>query len=241
MGIEIGRVIEELKKQGFSQGAQVLSATVSSLEDTGLIPHELQNGSTPEAASELETEWNRQVDKFVELGFHNVLKLSEEKYRESLPKFEAQPEEYKGRFDVPVLVETRIPARKQVKLAGIRDFLGGLKGADWKDPRGIKTPKKPYGAWLQDGSKYLDVSVDDVRKRLDGDEVADNLFDATALVIAYPEILDKHSIDVPGARVGSVRAPFFDRWLDEVELGCSWSGDAARDFGSGSRGSKVSS
>ncbi|MEK7497564.1 MAG: hypothetical protein AAB656_01455 [Patescibacteria group bacterium] len=53
MGIDIARVIKQLEKEGFEQGAQVLSATASSLEETGLIPHELQNGSTPEKSLEV--------------------------------------------------------------------------------------------------------------------------------------------------------------------------------------------
>src|SRR5260221_8554629 len=56
----------------------------------------------------LHLEWQRQVERYIELEFNKELNMSEEVYRNSLPKFTAQPENYKKRFDIPVIVDARI-------------------------------------------------------------------------------------------------------------------------------------
>ncbi len=57
---------------------------------------------------DLNAEWQRQAGRYVALGFHNKLSLSEEDYLASLPKFEPQPESFAGRFDIPVLVQRKL-------------------------------------------------------------------------------------------------------------------------------------
>ena len=102
----------------------------------------------------LGAEWSRQTQRFIDLGFHEELGLSEQEYLDSLPRFGLQPESFKGRFDIPLIVETKIPVVRQCKLAGIDYYLEGLKVCDWPgDPQGYITPEKPYFTWVQDGSR----------------------------------------------------------------------------------------
>ncbi|MBI4033009.1 MAG: hypothetical protein HY377_00600 [Candidatus Blackburnbacteria bacterium] len=135
--------------------------------------------------------------------------MSKEDYLASLPKFEAQPEAFKGRFDIPVVVETRIPVVRQCELAGIGYHLSDLEVADWpQDPQGYKTPNVPYVTWMQDGSGNRGESVDKVRGEFAGDERGATIFDGVSFCIAHPQILENHYIDLPGTSVGSGRAPY---------------------------------
>ena len=51
-----------------------------------------------------EAEWERQVGRYLELEFHKKLRLSRGKFKDLFPQFVTQPEAYRGRFNIPVLV-----------------------------------------------------------------------------------------------------------------------------------------
>jgi len=189
----------------------------------------------------LQLEWSRQASKFIELGFHKKLGLSEEQYLATLPKFGSQPEGFKGRFDIPVLVETRVPPRSQLELAGFEAYLEGLEVYDWPgDPKGYKTPGMPYVAWVQDGSKSLNKSVEEVRRGLAPDERGATLLDGTGLVIAHTELLKGHYIHLPGSEVGGRNkfcyAPYLSLGGDGPRLSYGWFDSADWSFGSASCG-----
>lgn len=135
MGLMIERLVDRLERAGYQQGAQVLQDTGVSLEQAGLIPHELPNGTSPETKSELEIEWERQAQKYIELDFPNVLGMSEIDFKNSLPKFEPQPESYKKRFDIPLIVVTKINPKRQLELAGF-DYITSEKYSIRDDERG---------------------------------------------------------------------------------------------------------
>lgn len=188
----------------------------------------------------LDPEWSRQIQRFIELGFHKELNLSEREYLDSLPKFGPQPEQFQGRFNIPVVVETRIPVKRQCELARIRYFLGGLKVTDWTDDsKGYRTPDRPYATWLQDGKKNLYRAVEAVRKELAEDERGGTEFDGIALYIAHPQVLKEHFLDLPGTKVGPVSAPCLSLCFGGPRLYYRWVGDADPRFGSVSCGREI--
>ncbi len=163
--------------------------------------------------------------------------MTKKEYSLSLPSFTLQPVAYKNRFDIPLLVERRIPVARQCELAGVTYFLGGLNVRDWsEDPQGYKTPEKPYVTWVQDGSANLDRSVENVRSRFVEDERGGTEFDGIALYIAHPEILENHYTDLPGTSVGPGGTPWVGLWDGEPKLDYDWVGAAAPGFGSVSCG-----
>lgn len=164
-----------------------------------LMTTELKGNKSPEEVSRfLNTEWEKDVERYLSLGFHKKLGLSPEGYITSLPKFTPQPEVFKGRFNTPILVETRIAPVILTRLIDITYPLG-IKAVDWEgDPKGYKTPKNPYTTWIQDGTINLRVPVAEVRKNLADDERGATELDGIALFIKDPEILKHHSIDLPG-------------------------------------------
>lgn len=206
----------ELKKTGDSGDTERAGKARGS--DISLPETKTVALSTPEL--NLKNEWLRQTRKYIKLGFHEKLGLSKQEYLDSLPQFGPQPENFKDRFDIPVVVETRIPIKQQCKLAGINYLLGDLPCVDWpNDPKGYKIPNRPYITWMQDGgAKNLDKSVEEVREKLAEDERGATNFDGIAFYLAQPEVLKHHFMDLPGTKVGSVHAPCLHLWYGQPEL-----------------------
>jgi hypothetical protein len=103
------------------------------LKEFGEVPLPSANRPVPkdstsktESVIDLSKEWENQGKRYVELGFHKELGMSSEEYLASLPRFEPQPEKFQGRFDIPLLVETRIKPAKQAELAGLPYYLSDL-------------------------------------------------------------------------------------------------------------------
>lgn len=186
---------------------------------------------------DLDLEWRRQSGRYVELGFHVELGLSVEDYLASLPRFEPQPESFRGCFDIPVLVEIRIAPSRQAKMAGLLYFLEGITVRDWdNDPKGYKTPDVPYTTWMQDGGKNLGKSMEDVRQELKPDERGATEYDGIALYITNTRVLNEHDIDLPGTSVGSDGAPYLYQWYGIFKVDCHLVDRADSGFGSASCG-----
>jgi len=189
-----------------------------------------------EKASDLDGEWTRQAGILADL-FAKELKMTKEQYLDSLPKFTSQQEEFKGRFDIPVIVETRVTPERQFQLAGIETFFDNTQAKDWDgDSEEYKTPVAPYVTWMQDGTRNLGKSVRSVRKELAKDERGATVFDGVALIITHPDILKKHFIDLPSSRVGSDNAPGVCFWDGRPRLSRSWVDGSSRSYGSASCG-----
>lgn len=152
-------------------------------------------------------EWRRQANRYIELGFHRMLEVSEDEYLTSLPRLGAQPRRFAGRFDVPVIVERRINPFIQARMAGLSydDFYLGPE--DWEgDPKSYKTPDVPYVTWMQLGRKNISKSIEAVRKNLAPDERGATIHDGIALFITRLSLLKEDSvsyfIDLPGTSSG---------------------------------------
>lgn len=185
----------------------------------------------------LEAEWNRQAQNLAGLFAKELGFKTPEEYVATLPKFESQPENWKGRLDTPVLVETRISTERQCELAGINYASDGLRKADWnKELKGYKTPDAPYATWLDDGRNHMNIKPRDVRKNLRADELGGTELDGIALYISDPKILKHHYLDLPGTAVESDYAAYLDLWLGRPRLCCRLVVSTDPGFGSVVRG-----
>lgn len=167
----------------------------------------------------LELELKRQAKRYVELGYHKELGLTEQEYLESLPKFFTQPERYKGRFDTPLLVETRIPATRLADLSELGDpsFSGvrDLDLSDWEgDPQRFRTPNKPYTTWLNNSELNVKKSIDMIRSNLKEDERMTTIFDGIALYTSQPEILETFDLIMGGSVFESGSVPWLGNWYN---------------------------
>jgi len=176
------------------------------------------------AELDLDSEWTNQAQKLANL-FAKELKLNPQEYIAGLPKFSPQPETFRGRFDIPVIVETRIPLARMLKLADIDCYFDSNEVKDWSKGN-FKTPEKPYVAWVHDGARNRGRSVEKVRKSLAPDERGGTVFEGITLYLREPKILESHFLDLPGSQVGSAHAPSLRLWVGRLGLGCSWVGGA---------------
>jgi len=198
-----------------------------------------QRGVHPsqEGEVDLDTEWRRQVDRLVDAGFAAELGLGAEEYAASLPRFGPQPAEYRGRFDAPVLVETRIPWQRQYELTGIRvsPFMAFFPEAvPWHPDSAHRDV--PYAAWFTKWGRRFPgpTSPDDARADLAADEVGANLQEVGAVAHAFPELiasarfLDAIGYVFPAAEIGGgvpfdaiERTPGICRWRGRPEFACN--------------------
>lgn len=191
----------------------------------GLVrPDDEQRGRSIEVIN-LELELKRQTKKYIELGFHKELGFTEQEYLESLPKFFTQPESYKGRFDTPLLVETRISIARFVDLSEIEvptlsDYDSYFDLSDWEgDPQKLRTPNKPYTTWLNNSELNVKKSIDMIRANLKEDERMATIFDGIALYISHPEILEVRDLIFGGSVYKSDDSvPWLGNWYNRPYL-----------------------
>jgi len=131
------------------------------------------------------------VGRYLELGFHRRLGMSEDDYKRSMPALSARPASYAGRFEVPLLVETRIDWRTQAELAGIA-IGGGRLDLDYVplDARWSQMGE-PYSAWFAWwGARFPDaIAPDEARAALAPDEAGADLRELVAMHVAHPELV----------------------------------------------------
>lgn len=139
-------------------------------------------------ALDIDAEFSRQVSLYVQLGFHAEIGMNPDDYRSSFPRFGTRGLERGDRFDMPVLVETRISWRRQARLAKIR-FVEREKDYAPVDDRS-RMPNGPYAAWFASwGRRFEDgISPASARAQLAGDEVGANLCDLLAVTIVDPNV-----------------------------------------------------
>src|SRR5262249_42448227 len=126
---------------------------------------------------------------YVELGFPAMLSMSEEEYRASLPAFAPQPAGYRGRFDVPLVIETRRPWEELATPAGIRKSTFMHLPYEPVDVR-HRMPERPsparFTAW---GRRFPEgIAPHDALADLGDDELGANAHELIAMEIAYPQL-----------------------------------------------------
>jgi hypothetical protein len=189
----------------------------------------------------LTQEVERIATKYQEMEFHKhkTLNVSKERLKDMIMELVSpQPESFKGRFDIPVIVFGQIPAEDQAKLGGINYLLKlkGLNVRDWEeDPRGYRTLKGVYMTWMQNGKKNLLRSVEKVRNTLALDERGATVHDGIGLYIAHPNILRDHYVNLPGTSVRSDGAASLE-WWPRPELSGHFVGEVGPGIGSATCG-----
>lgn len=164
---------------------------------------------------DLDTERERQIADKLRIGLHSALHVSPEDYARSFPRFRQRPESFLGRFDIPLVVDPRIPALLQLQMAvdaglfpDYEDGIGGLQLSDWVGAGGrFETPGSPYVTWADGGRLYKRRTVRDVRESLRFDERGGTIHDGITLAIHYAGLVRGRGIDFPGTSVGSIMAP----------------------------------
>ena len=166
----------------------------------------------PRPPEDLNSEWQRQAAALIACNYHTALGLTEDQYQATLPKFGTQPSEYKNRFDIPLLVETRIPWTEQARLSGIQLSMGTLETGYTAGGERSAVPAGPYAAWVTAwGQRFRDpIAPADASAQLADDEVGGNPHEVIAMEVAHPGLCRSGRFwDV----IGYVRPPSHPRGL----------------------------
>lgn len=131
----------------------------------------------------------RTTNAYVEAGFPSRLGMSTDDYLRSLPGLPAQPEEYAGRFDIPLLVDPRISWQEQAEMLGVRVSNHSRRFSyEPTDPDAI--PEDPYVAWFHGWSTRFPEPVSSIEARvsLAEDELGATPFELLAMNAALPDL-----------------------------------------------------
>lgn len=162
---------------------------------------------------ELQTIWERQVDRLIELGFNDEVGKSSFSYRKQLPMFPSPPQDYAGRFDIPLLVDPRISLKRLHRIAGIHSTIHEEHIVNV-----VKIPEVPYAIWTHDGNRYRKHSVKDAIRHFQYDELPSPLVEVIALFLQYPQIFHDHGIDATGSVYGKESVPCINTFFGKPEL-----------------------
>ena len=149
--------------------------------------------------------------------------------------FPERPEFFNDENSVPVIVPKFLfPWGRVVDAASLEmsDYLRGRLSelGTWKDPRGIVTPDKSYGAWLYVGNDYLYRKPSDVRSEIPQGLRAGDHWDGLGLAVVREDIVRAKWFDLIGGGVGRGGMPCVRWWDDRPRFVCFSDQDAAPGF-----------
>lgn len=132
--------------------------------------------------------WEFQVEEMIHAGFHTKLGMSKEEYRKSLPALPRTLPSNGKNFPTPVLVDTRIPISAQIK--GFDDDITehGESPDGITNATSISHLQTPYIIWANDGSKYANLSLTELHKKLEQHERPLTFLELIALQRANVEL-----------------------------------------------------
>lgn len=243
MAADIERLGKEMAEK-YPEIAGMLYKVALFARNSG-VPEELATAvpTSPKLELDLEIKWLKQAEQLADL-FANELGQSRDQYIESLPKFEVQPEGYRGRFDSPMIVQVpqgNLTLVRMLEIQGVTNYLSYPRELkDWqRDSQKFTTPKRPYATWLHDGSRNLNKAPRDVRKALSADERAGTVVDGLAILAQNPDILKNHYLDLPGYQYESDDVPYLVVWCSGPGLDYYWDDSADPRCGSVVAGRKI--
>jgi hypothetical protein len=181
-------------------------------------------------------EHKRQMDIHVAFGFPEALGLSVGDYLASLPSPSPQPVEYQGRFDVPVLVETRLPWSEQAGLASVRLSNHSRRTTYRPFDAASEAPATPYWAWFSEwaGRFPEPIGPAEARSQLGPDEVGGSVHELVSMHMAHPELnergrffdaigylMEPLTVEGLSSEVPTDRTPCMYRWRHQAEVGAN--------------------
>lgn len=194
----------------------------------------------------LQAEWERQVNNFLDREFnkHRNIRQSRGKYKDSMPQFESQPEEYRGRLDRPGLVEGRIPWEEKAPLADvlISDYLRARIGETRPFNSQSKTLDVPYFGWFNYWGQVFpgEIAPFEARKKLGQDLIGAGPSEGIDEEVHYPEVTRSgKGFDLIGYDVESGYVPYLVHWDGAPWLDAHWGDFAVGSFRPLVRGSKI--
>jgi len=219
----------------WAEGIKIMNATAEKLEKDGHLPKEFPSNEIASRQAEalrmneIKAEVEKQVLRYQEFGFPKKLKMTNEKFKDQIMGLVApQPEKYKGRFDIPVIVlGSKIWAGQQYKSIGFNYNVLPI-GIENYDPRGYQDSRSPHFVWMQDGT---DKSASGIKwNSFHNDERGANVFDGVGLMIARPDLLEDHFVVLPGSSFGAYKRAALWKEIDNMQHLTMFNVDVAESY-----------
>lgn len=165
--------------------------------------------------TELEDTRQRQIQRLLDLGFHESLGMSENDYLASFPDFPERLPAYGQILDTPLLVDPRVRLSDQHKQLEIRGWADPSKTRDI-----TKVPETPYAIWTH--GRLLGPGAVDKLRDLDKPKrnalshawEASPQVEVTALWIQQPDVFEGHGFEAIGSR-GPLPHPSISDFADD--------------------------
>ncbi|MFA7419126.1 MAG: hypothetical protein WCZ90_05505 [Melioribacteraceae bacterium] len=160
--------------------------------------------------------------------------MIEIQYKESVSVNVIQPEEYKGVFDLPVFVETRIPLKEQLKLLSIDDYINAVKLTHL-----IEQADSPYVAWFNDLTLHAGKTISETHSSYLEIETGCTAIEVIAFAVHYPSLCKGKGIDAPST---IFRGEYYASLIaheKNYELASHWIDDKTENFYCLTRGREV--
>lgn len=203
------------------------------------------------------TEFDRQLDHFVALGYPGLVSTTEESFREGLALLRdvvaARPDADVVRHEdhIPfVLVPSGVPADESITRTalGNRQGFSVLDAAELATFRPIETADIPGGAGyllfdVDTGSEFLNVAPQDALVKITaGGRSPLTIAEGIALITVRPDMLRKNKcFSLSASRCGDKRVPAL--WISDrkPKLGWCWNGNPHTWLGSAHAGERAGS
>jgi hypothetical protein len=137
-------------------------------------------------------EWERQIQTFIELGYHKALGMTEGQYRRSFHEPRAPLDAWGGKFDRLLVIENRLPWWRKFIWMGQRELRPQRPSAGIRLYKEFVVPANNYTLWFQDGSVYANTPPRDVAGTLFAPfERGLSITEGFDLYANYPEIFQR--------------------------------------------------
>ncbi|MFI5953891.1 hypothetical protein [Cryptosporangium sp. NPDC051539] len=159
--------------------------------------------------------WTRTTDAYVRAGFPARLGTTPADYLAGLPRV---PPDHAGRFDVPLVVEPRIPWPEQARLLGVRLSSHSRR---FSFEAVEAAPDVPYLGWFAAWGSTPISSVD-ARARLAPDECGGTPIELLAMNAALPDLArTSRFFEAIGVVMNTSRCLGLYRWRGAPEIGAN--------------------
>lgn len=142
--------------------------------------------------------WLTQAKRLVSLGFHTELGMTEDEYKASMPAFQPQLPEFKGRFETPLLIDPRVSIARQLDLLGINTNLTPSELTKLSLAEKQYEGNAPYQIWVHFGKGDASKGLRDL-KEFEDDEQPLTVTQGLALFREKPQIIKDWGTFIPMA------------------------------------------
>ena len=166
-----------------------------------------------------------QIKNYISQGYHKYLNMTEIQYKDSVSANVIQPEEYKGVFDLPVFVETRIPIKEQLKLLRIDDYINAANLSNLNEEI-----NSPYVVWTHDLSLHAGKTISETFSSYLEIETGCTAIEVIAFAVHYSLLCEGKGIDAPST---IFRGEYYASLIaheKNYELASHWIDDKTENF-----------